>query len=62
MMNMFWEPLDFERARRRGVDASSIDTFASSPHDIVDPGAGVPFALPHCPVQGRSIVVLRNGG
>ena len=61
MMNMFWEPLDF------GIPAGGgwtivINTFASSPRDIVDPGAGVPFALPHCPVQGRSIVVLRNGG
>jgi glycogen operon protein len=59
MMNMFWEPLDFEVPdvpRRRWYKA--IDTFAPSPHDIADRPSGAPFAGPRCTVQGRSIVVL----
>jgi isoamylase len=59
MMNMFWEPLDFDVP----VDPQrewhiAINTFAPSPYDIDDHGQGAP--LPHSPytVQGRSVVVL----
>jgi len=63
MMNMFWKPLDFEvpfqfgRAWRR-----AIDTFAASPHDIVDPGQEAPAVDRICTVQERSIVVLTSAG
>ena len=59
MMNMFWEPLDFEvpidppRAWR-----VAIDTYAPSPHDIADQGHEAAWRRPLRTVQGRSIVVL----
>jgi glycogen operon protein len=56
MMNMFWEPLDFEVPQR--VWYTAIDTFAPSPDDIVDRPSDAPFIGPRCTVQGRSIVVL----
>ena len=58
MMNMFWEPLDFELPG----DATwrmAIDTFAPSPDDIASP---TPVAIRDRThrVQGRSIVVLQS--
>jgi len=59
MMNMYWEPLDFQVP----VDPARswrmvIDTSQPSPNDIVEPGQGTEFSQPACTVQGRSIVVL----
>jgi glycogen operon protein len=59
MMNMYWEPLDFE------VPAFTewrlaIDTHADTPDDICDPGTGQRFAGRHLTVQSRSIIVLRS--
>jgi isoamylase len=57
MMNMFWEPLDFEvPVDPQRVWHLAIDTFAGSPHDIED--QGMACTRPLCTVQGRSIVVL----
>jgi isoamylase len=61
MMNMYWEPLDFE------VPAFTewrlaIDTHADTPDDIADPGTGQRFAGRHFTVQPRSVVVLRASG
>jgi len=57
MMNMYWEPLEFEVP----VFATwrvAIDTHADSPDDIADPGLEELFEGRHCDVQPRSIVVL----
>ena len=61
MMNMFWEPLDFEVP----VDPQrtwhvAVDTFMASPHDIAEPNAGAPFDRPVSTVQARSIVILAS--
>jgi isoamylase len=57
MMNMFWQPLDFEvPVDPQRVWRLAIDTFAGSPHDIED--QGMPCTRPLCTVQGRSVVVL----
>jgi glycogen operon protein len=61
MMNMFWDPLDFEVPLfvdpPRGWRVA-IDTFAPSPRDIADPGQEA-VSMGHLrTVQGRSIVVL----
>jgi glycogen operon protein len=59
MMNMFWEPLDFEvPAEPLRVWHIAIDTFAHSPHDIADQGRAALLPRPLYTVQGRSIVVL----
>ena len=61
MMNMYWEPLDFEvpvlpaRSWRR-----AIDTFMASPDDAPDPGTEPLFLGTRCTVQPRSIVVLAS--
>ena len=59
MMNMFWEPLDFEvpRVPRRDWRVA-VDTFAPSPRDIPDRDQRALFERPSCTVQGRSVVVL----
>jgi isoamylase len=59
MMNMFWEPLDFEVP----VDPPRvwhvvIDTAAESPDDIAGRNRTPPLRGSRCAVQGRSIVVL----
>ena len=59
MMNMFWEPLDFEVP----VDPQrtwqiAVDTFAASPHDIPDQDQGATSPGHRCAVQARSIVIL----
>lgn len=59
MMNMYWEPLDFEippLAGRRWFRA--VDTAEPSPHDIAEPGHEAEVEASYCPAQGRSIVVL----
>jgi len=61
MMNMFWEPLDFEVP----VDPQrtwhvAVDTFMASPHDIAESNAGAPFRRSVCTVQARSIVILEG--
>jgi isoamylase len=58
MMNMFWEPLDFEVPAHSEWQIA-IDTFAGSPHDIADPDGHEPTVRQHTTVKGRSIVVLR---
>ena len=59
MMNMFWEPLDFEVPADPGRGWHlAIDTFADSPSDIADVGQEAVFTGQRCQVQGRSIVVL----
>ena len=58
MMNMYWEPLDFEvpgHARWR----VAVDTFATSPDDIASGNAAATIGAIH-QVQGRSIVVLET--
>jgi glycogen operon protein len=59
MMNMFWEPLDFE-VPAFATWRIAIDTFADTPNDIADPGSERTFAGRHCTVQPRSIIVLRS--
>ena len=57
MMNMFWEPLDFEVPR----DTSwcvAIDTFASAPNDIPENPSSTSDAFHR--VRERSIVVLET--
>jgi isoamylase len=59
MMNMFWDPLDFEVP----VDPQrawhiAVDTFVPSPHDIADQDQRAPLRGSLCTVQGRSIVIL----
>ena len=63
MMNMFWEPLEFDIP----VDPERqwhlvIDTFAESPGDIVDLDRTAPYPGHSCRVGARSIVVLRSLG
>ena len=58
MMNMFWEPLDFEVPRDppRAWHVA-VDTFARGPLPTID-AAGRLNAATHCVVQPRSIVIL----
>jgi isoamylase len=56
MMNMFWEPLDFEVPAGR-TWLIAIDTFARGPGDIAELGGERPLMGDHCTVRGRSIVV-----
>ena len=59
MMNMFWEPLDFEVPVYPGrAWHVAVDTFAPGPRDIADPAERAPLGHAPCTVQGRSIVVL----
>src|SRR5436190_4731512 len=53
MMNMFWEPLDFEVPAHSEWQIA-IDTFAASPHDIADPDGHEPMVRQHTTVNGRS--------
>jgi pullulanase/glycogen debranching enzyme len=59
MMNMFSEPLDFELPAARSWRIA-IDTFAPSPLDIAEPGAGPAFAGARRTVSGQSIVVFER--
>jgi len=59
MMNMFWEPLDFEvPVDPQCVWHVVVDTFAPTPHDFANQNPGVPLDRTSCTVQGRSIVIL----
>jgi glycogen operon protein len=59
MMNMFWEPLDFEvPLDQKRVWHVVVDTFSPSPRDIAAPDLAPRLPHPRCTVQGRSIVVL----
>ena len=59
MMNMFWEPLDFEvPVDPQCVWHVAVDTFAPTPHDFANQNPGVPLDRTSCTVQGRSIVIL----
>ena len=61
MMNMFWEPLDFEvPVDPQRVWHVAVDTFMASPHDIAGPKASAPFRRSICTVQARSIVILAS--
>ena len=55
MMNMYWEPLDFEVPQR--VWHVAVDTFAPSPAAAQET-IGPPLERARCTVQPRSIVVL----
>jgi isoamylase len=59
MMNMYWEPFDFQLPSvpgRRG--GRMIETFRPSPQDILEPGREQPITGARYRVEGRSIVVL----
>jgi len=58
MMNMYWEPLEFDVPV--GDWHVAIDTFATSPGDIVDVDEQGRDIRGACAVQGRSIIVLRG--
>ncbi len=59
MMNMFWEPLDFEvPVDPPRVWHVAVDTAAQSPDNIADQNRAAPLRGSQCAVQGRSIVVL----
>ncbi|HVX68042.1 MAG TPA: alpha-amylase family glycosyl hydrolase [Bryobacteraceae bacterium] len=61
MVNMYWEPLEFEVPAWGGRDwLVSIDTSEPSPRDIASPGAEPAFRGASYPVEGRSIVVLTS--
>ena len=56
MMNMYWEPLEFELPSRQWVRA--IDTALPPPSDIVEPGAEPAVDGATYVVSPRSIAVL----
>jgi glycogen operon protein len=59
VLNMFWEPLDFEVPLipgRRWFRA--VDTARPSPDDIVETAHQVPIEGDHVRVEGRSVLVL----
>jgi glycogen operon protein len=58
MMNMFWEPLDFE-VPVNTVWRVVVDTFASPPNDIASPNPITVNGSVHR-VDGRSLVVLES--
>jgi glycogen operon protein len=61
MLNMYWEPLDFELPEVPGRSwLRAVDTALEPPLDIADPGAEAPVAGNIYTLQGRSVVVLIN--
>jgi glycogen operon protein len=59
MMNMYWEPLEFELMPIPGRDwATAINTALPAPADIVVPGAELPVNASTYAVAERSVVVL----
>jgi isoamylase len=61
MLNMFWEPLDFEVPTVAGGEwLRVLDTALGSPRDIADPGAEEPVGGGSYRVSDRSVVVLVN--
>jgi isoamylase len=59
MMNMYWEPLEFQLPADHGW-TRAIDTALPSPLDIADPGAEQPIAGSSYLVTARSIVLLAS--
>ena len=61
LMNMFWEPLDFEvPLEPRRVWRVAVNTFAPTPAPAQDP-IGPPLESARCRVEPRSIVILAAG-
>jgi glycogen operon protein len=61
MMNMYWEPLDFELPALSGRRwCLAADTAQPSPDDIADPGEEPEINEDTYKVQGRSVVILVN--
>jgi len=59
MMNMYWEPLDFELPTVSGRGwYRALDTALLAPSDIADPGAEVAISGNSYLVTARSVVVL----
>ncbi|MDY7084546.1 MAG: glycogen debranching protein GlgX [Actinomycetota bacterium] len=59
MMNMYWEPLDFELTGIPGLRwATAINTALPAPADIAEPGAERPVDGSTYSISGRSIAVL----
>ncbi|HEX8200043.1 MAG TPA: glycogen debranching enzyme, partial [Isosphaeraceae bacterium] len=62
LLNMDWEPLDFQVPPIPGARwHRAIDTALSSPDDIADPGAEPLHAGASYTVAGRGVVVLVSG-
>ena len=57
MMNMFWEPLEFELPI--GPWRVAVDTFEASPMDIPDPGAAHSTNSGRWTVRPRTVVILQ---
>jgi glycogen operon protein len=57
MMNMYWEPLEFQLPAEHGW-ARAVDTALAAPMDIADPGTEAPVAGSRYLVTERSIVLL----
>ncbi|WP_433617984.1 glycogen debranching protein GlgX [Dactylosporangium sp. CA-139114] len=58
MMNMYWEPLDFQIPVDGRRWARAIDTALPAGDDLRDEGAEPAVAGPHYTLRGRSIAVL----
>jgi glycogen operon protein len=59
MMNMYWEPLDFDLPPLMGRSWSvALDTSQASPHDIAEAGDELQYFGETYSVKGRSIVAL----
>ena len=59
MMNMFWEPLDFEVPMDPHREWHvAVNTFGPDPLDMADHDQSAPFGGSLCTVQGRSIVIV----
>jgi glycogen operon protein len=59
MMNMYWEPLDFDLPPLMGRSwYVALDTAAASPHDIAEAGDELQYFGETYSVRGRSIVAL----
>jgi glycogen operon protein len=59
MMNMFWEPLDFE-VPAGGTWRIAVDTSSPNLRDMSGPGGEQPLTGHRCRVPGRSIVILES--
>jgi glycogen operon protein len=59
MLNMYWEPLEFEVPLTPGRQwFVALDTAEPPPNDIAEPGQEPAFLGATCPVRGRSVVAL----
>ena len=59
MMNMFWEPLEFD-VPAYAAWQTAINTSLESPRDIADPRTGPRCGASTCRVESRTIVVLEQ--